>query len=226
MAAPFLLHDDDISFPPAELALENGLLAVGGNLSAQRLLQAYYNGIFPWFNPGDPYLWFSPCPRAILYPGQIKISKSLTKSMKMPYEMTFDKAFNQVIVTCANIKRESQQGTWITTEMIDAYTTLFELGYAHSVEVWDEKNLVGGLYGVSLGHGFFGESMFHVRRDASKIALIYLCNRLMQWEFDFIDCQMPTPHLISLGATTIPRQLFLTQLKQTLKCPTKKGKWT
>jgi leucyl/phenylalanyl-tRNA--protein transferase len=226
MPAPYLLNENSLEFPPPELATPEGLLAVGGDLSPTRLLEAYRQGIFPWFNPGDPYLWWSPSPRAVLYPRQLKISGSLKKSLHKPYRVTLDTAFRQVISTCSKIPRQNQTGTWISEEMTEAYCTLHEQGFAHSVEVWDEECLIGGLYGLSLGAAFFGESMFHKKRDASKIALHGLCKLAIKFDFDFIDCQIPNPHLASLGVIEVSRSEFLSKLEQSLKQPTRKGPWT
>lgn len=214
----------DYIFPNPETSDKQGLLAIGGDLRPQRILQAYSQGIFPWFEPGCPILWWSPNPRLILEPDQMKISPSLRKSLKKPFRLSIDTAFHQVITACATCSGRVNN-TWITHEMIDAYTTLHTMGYAHSFEVWQDDVLVGGLYGISLGKGFFGESMFHKVTDASKIALYYLCHTLSAWKFDFIDCQMPTNHLLRLGATIISRKEFLHLLELTLKNPNKMGLW-
>lgn len=211
-------------FPDPETSDEDGLLAVGGDLSPPCLLQAYSQGIFPWFNPKDPILWWSPNPRLILIPKDFKVSRSLKKSLKQNFRISWDSAFEQVIHACATYEGRANK-TWITEEMIQAYTELHYLGYAHSLEVWQEDKLVGGLYGISLGAAFFGESMFHIVTDASKIALFCLCKDLEQRNFDFIDCQLPTPHLLSLGARIIARQEFLVLLKTALNQPTRQGKW-
>ncbi|WP_131781367.1 leucyl/phenylalanyl-tRNA--protein transferase [Legionella gresilensis] len=216
--------DLSYTFPDPEKADDQGLLAVGGDLSPGRLLTAYSQGIFPWFDDDYPILWWSPNPRLLLIPQEFKVSRSLKKSLKKNYLVTFDKAFEQVIHACATIDKRKQH-TWITSDMQQAYIELHRLGYAHSVEVWSADKLVGGLYGISLGRAFFGESMFHKERDTSKIALFYLCQLLMDWHFDFIDCQLSTPHLQSLGAIVVARQEFLKRLKQTLQYPTKKGVW-
>ncbi|MDS0526335.1 leucyl/phenylalanyl-tRNA--protein transferase [Clostridium sp. SHJSY1] len=203
----------DLIFPDPSLAEEDGLLAVGGDLSPERLLLAYANGIFPWFSDDQPLLWWSPDPRFIVYPKDIKISKSMKKLLKKnTYKITFDTCFKDVISNCSNIRKES--GTWITNEMIDAYCRLHELGFAHSVESWYENKLVGGLYGVSIGKCFFGESMFSTMSNASKAAFITLGNVLEQENFLMIDCQIHTPHLESLGALHVSRQEFLEILKQ------------
>ena len=196
----------------------NGLLAAGGELTPERLLHAYQRGIFPWYNPGEPILWWSPDPRMILYPEHFKVSRSLTKTLrKKPYEVRFDTAFTQVMQACA-APRSGHSGTWISPEMIAAYTHLHKLGYAHSVEVWDGDKLVGGLYGVALGRMYYGESMFSVVPDGSKIALAHLSKQLARWQFGMIDCQMHTPHLASLGAALIPRDEFVSGLKELVNC--------
>lgn len=219
-----MVFNEAYRFPEPQTADKQGLLAMGGDLSPERLLQAYAQGIFPWFQPGCPILWWSPNPRLILYPNEFKVSNSLKKSLKTPFHCTLDKAFPQVIRACAT-RPDRLDNTWITQNMIEAYTTLHHMGYAHSVEVWDADELIGGLYGLSLGKAFFGESMFHLRTNASKIALHYLCKTLQQWEFDFIDCQLPTAHLQRLGAKIISRQDFLHQLNNTLMADDKRGAW-
>ncbi len=211
---PWLRHDDP--FPPVERALAepNGLLAAGGDLSPGRLLEAYSRGIFPWFNAGDPILWWSPDPRMVLFPEEFHASRSLRKRLRRrDYEVRYDTAFGAVMAACA-APRRGQQGTWITPQMIQAYTRLHHLGYAHSVETWMEGELAGGLYGVAIGRVFFGESMFAQRTDASKIALAHLVAQLRTWGYGLIDCQMSTRHLASLGAREIPRSRFLELLSQ------------
>jgi leucyl/phenylalanyl-tRNA--protein transferase len=210
----------NISFPPVTQALRspNGLLAAGGDLSAARLLEAYRHGIFPWFSEGEPILWWSPDPRMVLIPGEFKASYSLRKTLrKGQYEIRTDSAFEQVMRACA-APRELEGGTWITEEMINAYCELHRMGYAHSVETWMEGELVGGLYGISIGRMFYGESMFSRRPDASKIALALLCAQLERWNFGMIDCQMNTPHLASLGAREIPRKEFVARLQDLINC--------
>ncbi len=200
----------DEKFPPVEQAERDpdGLLAVGGDLSATRLLQAYRSGIFPWYSPDQPILWWSPDPRTILYPNKLKISRSLRKGMRNNgLTITIDQAFEAVITACAAPRRK-QSGTWITDEMRQAYLNLFRQGYAHSVEVWEGVLLVGGLYGVALGRVFFGESMFSLSNNASKMALAALCERLIAWNYGLIDCQVYSEHLGSLGAEEIPRSDF------------------
>jgi leucyl/phenylalanyl-tRNA--protein transferase len=205
---PVFLLSDKISFPPPYLASKEGLLAVGGDLSQKRLLLAYHTGIFPWFSDDEPILWWSPDPRLVLYPEEI-----------------MDSAFVKVINQCAKIRLQNNQGTWIVKEMIDAYCKLHESGFAHSVEAWYQGELAGGLYGVSLGKCFFGESMFTRVNNASNVALVKLVEYLNALSFDMIDCQLTTEHLLRFGAKEIPRVSFLKQLKESLKAPTKKGKW-
>ena len=228
MTAPYLLSDEHIDlFPDVGLALDepNGLLAVGGDLSPQRLLAAYKKGIFPWFSDDQPIMWWSPNPRAILKLDDFKISRSLKKTLnKKHFHVTFDSAFEEVINECSHTRKDGF-GTWITTDMMHAYSELHNLGYAHSVECWHEQKLVGGLYGLSLGHAFFGESMFTRKTDASKVALASLVEQLKKWQFDFIDSQVSSEHMASLGATDISRSQFIKELQQTLKFSTKKGKW-
>lgn len=214
-------------FPPLDQALEepNGLLAAGGELSAERLLEAYRQGIFPWFNPGDPVLWWSPDPRMVLMPAEFKVSRSLRKRLKHgDYEVRVDSAFREVMEGCASPRR-GQAGTWIHPTMIRAYTGLNQAGFAHSVETWIEGKLAGGLYGVALGRAFFGESMFSRTADASKIALAHLTRQLDRWRFGIIDCQMNTPHLASMGAREIPRGEFSLRLRELVNCPGIVGCW-
>jgi len=202
--------DGSQPFPPLEKALAepNGLLAVGGDLTPARLLQAYRQGIFPWFNEDDPILWWSPDPRMVLFPAELKVSRSLQKTMRRgQFEVRTDCAFEVVMRACA-APRQSQSGTWISEQMITAYTELHRQGFAHSVETWREGELVGGLYGVAIGRMFYGESMFSRVTDASKIAFVSLVNRLLADGFGLIDCQMRTAHLASLGAREIPRAAF------------------
>ncbi|BCR03907.1 leucyl/phenylalanyl-tRNA--protein transferase [Desulfuromonas versatilis] len=210
----FQLIDQPV-FPPPRLADPEGLLAVGGDLSPARLLLAYSMGIFPWFNEGDPLLWWSPDPRCVLDLADLKISRSLAKVLRQGvFELSFDRAFAQVIDACAELRRQGGAGTWITPEMKLAYGELHQKGYAHSVECWHQGQLAGGLYGVCLGRCFFGESMFHRVSNASKVALVGLVSHLAQRRFALLDCQMPTSHLISLGARCISRDEFLQRLRQ------------
>ncbi|RZB35408.1 MAG: leucyl/phenylalanyl-tRNA---protein transferase [Desulfobacteraceae bacterium Eth-SRB2] len=221
----FLLTDK-IAFPPAHLASKEGLLAVGGDLSRKRLLHAYRMGIFPWFSHDEPILWWSPDPRLVLYPHEIKISKTLKKIIrKGVFKVTMDTAFAQVITQCAQIRLQNNQGTWIVEDMIHAYCKLHETGFAHSVEAWYQGDLAGGLYGVSLGRCFFGESMFTRISNASNVALVKLVEYLNALSFDMIDCQLTTQHLLRFGAREIPRVKFLKQLEKSLKASTKIGKW-
>ena len=224
---PVFELDDTISFPPPQMAREDGLLAVGGDLSTERLLLAYHLGIFPWYSPGEPILWWSPDPRLILFPDDFHVSKSLARTIRRKtFEVTFDKAFSQVIRKCAELRKEQGDGTWIDEEMIEAYCKLHDLGYAHSVECWQEGNLAGGLYGVSLGGVFFGESMFSLKPDSSKAAMAALVEKLRYWEFDMIDCQIGTPHLKSLGAEDISGAEFWERLSLSVDKPTMVGNWS
>lgn len=208
--------DETLWFPSPHLALKepNGLLAFGGDLSPERLLSAYQQGIFPWFNEGEPPLWWSPAPRMVLFPAEVRISRSLGKRLRRgDFNLTLDQCFNQVIHQCARL-RENTTGTWITPEMESAYNQLHQRGYAHSVEAWQEGKLVGGLYGLALGKVFFGESMFSTVSDASKACLVYLAQRLQEQDFQLIDCQVYSDHLASLGAREIPRDEFLSYLQE------------
>lgn len=209
--------DKDTPFPPMDdaLAEPNGLLAIGGDLSSERLLTAYRSGIFPWFTQGEPVLWWSPNPRMVLLPKDFKVSKSLAKRLnKNNYEVKFNTQFRQVIEACADANRPDQDGTWITSDIIDAYCELHQLGYAHSAETWIDNTLVGGLYGVLINKMFYGESMFHHVRDASKIAFAHMVDYLRSKEIRMIDCQMSTKHLASLGAKEIHRTEFMTKLNE------------
>jgi leucyl/phenylalanyl-tRNA--protein transferase len=217
----------ELLFPPPENAEPDGLLAVGGDLSADRLLLAYQQGIFPWYGEGLPILWWSPDPRLVLAPEEFHLARRLAQKLKKGrFEITFDIAFSAVILSCATVRRPGQDGTWITPAMRRAYTRLHELGYAHSVECWLDGNLVGGIYGVSLGKCFFGESMFSTETDASKAAIAALVERLKRWEFRMLDAQVTTRHLLSFGAKEVPRKDFLEQLDAALKFPTMRGRWT
>ena len=220
-------------FPPAERALKepNGLLAVGGELNPDWLITAYRHGVFPWFEDDrGPLLWWSPDPRAVLYPDAIKTSRSLAKRLRNGgFRVTLDRAFRSVIERCAESRMQaggSETGTWITRKMIDAYTELHEIGLAHSVDVWQEDELVGGLYGVSLGRMFFGESMFSREKDASKVALSCLCRQMRQWDYPLIDCQVSNPHLASLGAIELPRSEFIAKIEWNADQPTRQGTWS
>ncbi|MGA8862825.1 MAG: leucyl/phenylalanyl-tRNA--protein transferase [Gallionella sp.] len=210
----------DTPFPPVETALvsPNGLLAAGGDLTAPKLLEAYRQGIFPWFNPGEPILWWSPDPRMVLVPGEFRISRSLARTLRdTGHDVRCDTVFEQVMRCCA-APRAAQSGTWIGEDMIAAYCELHQSGYAHSVETWMDGRLVGGLYGVGIGRMFYGESMFSLASNASKIALAHLAAQLERWQFGLIDCQMYTPHLASLGAREIPRGEFIASVKELIHC--------
>ena len=216
----------DDPFPELESAMRepNGLLAAGGSLTPRRLIDAYTHGIFPWYGESDPILWWSPDPRLVLFPENLKISRSLKKSLRKEYEIRTDADFEQVMRKCAE-PRKDDAGTWISEEMISAYCALHDMGIAHSIETWMEGELVGGLYGVSLGGAFFGESMFSLATDASKVALAHLVRQLEAWNFSLIDCQVASAHLFSLGAEEIPRSRFLALLAAALKAPGRHGAW-
>lgn len=217
---------EELLFPDPRLADPSGLLAVGGDLQPRRLLLAYSQGIFPWYEEGLPILWHSPDPRMVLRPGEIRISRSLRRAMrKAPFEIRLDTAFERVVRACAEKPRPGQAGTWITDEMIAAYCELHELGFAHSAEAWIGAELVGGLYGVSLGSSFFGESMFADRSDASKLAFATLVGQLERWSFALVDCQVHTDHLAGFGAVGWPRESFLDALRLSLEEPTRRGPW-
>ena len=216
------------NFPPLELALRepNGLLCAGGDLTPQRLVQAYLNGIFPWYSPGEPILWWSPDPRMVLFPAEFHLSRSLRKTLRnCNYRVRLDTGFKAVIQACARTPRRDQPGTWITPEIQAAYCKLHELGYAHSVETWVDEKLVGGLYGIAIGKMFYGESMFAHTTDASKIAIAHLVRFLEEKGFGMIDCQMNTPHLSSLGAREIPRRHFIDRLRILTAIPPLCGRW-
>lgn len=222
----FQLNDDNYSFPPASMANKDGLLAFGGDLSPERIIIAYANGIFPWYNENEPLLWWSLDPRLIIRPGEMRVSKSLRHTLRSDlFECRIDTAFEEVMRYCAQTPREGQDGTWITDEMLDAYIQLHQMGMAHSFETYHEGKLVGGLYGVSLGKLFCGESMFHLMSDASKVAFYHLHQFLIEHDFKLIDCQQETKHLESLGAYTIDREDYLEEIKELVKEPTLKGNW-
>jgi leucyl/phenylalanyl-tRNA---protein transferase len=209
----YLLNDQPV-FPDPSEADETGLIAVGGDLSVERLVAAYSNGIFPWFIEEGLIFWFSPDPRMVLFPEKLKINDSLQRRLKRrDFEVTFDKAFNEVITRCSKVPRSSEKGTWISKEFIEAYNALHQAGFAHSVEVWQDGELAGGLYGVSNGAAFFGESMFHLKPDASKIALVHLVEKVKKLDFLFIDCQVETRHFYNMGAEMISRRKYLDLLK-------------
>ena len=222
---PWLETDDP--FPPVNEALDdpNGLLAAGADLSPDRLLDAYRLGIFPWFGDEDPLLWWSPNPRMVLMVDELHVSRSLRRIIKSRrYDVTLDAAFRDVVIGCADL-RARQEGTWITSEMLEAYTRLASLGFAHSVEAWVGDELAGGLYGVAIGRMFYGESMFSRRSDASKVALAHLVRQLERWGFEMVDCQMSTSHLASLGAREIPRAEFLDRLRRLAGKPSIPAPW-
>ena len=232
MTAPYLLDDvHKTIFPDIELALAepDGLLAVGGDLSIERLTSAYQQGIFPWYSEGQPILWWSPDPRMVLEPKDIKVSRSLAKTIrKQEFKITFDQSFREVITACSESRLEKgkvQDETWILDEMIEAYVQLHEAGFAHSVECWHKNKIIGGLYGIAIGKVFFGELMFSRISDASKIAFVALAKQLEKWDFKLIDCQVYTSHLESLGAGMISRKQFITLLKQHTNQPFDKHKW-
>ena len=223
---PIFELSNEIWFPDPAMADPSGILAVGGDLSAQRLFKAYQKGIFPWFNEDDPIVWWSPDPRMILFPSEVKVSHSMKKILReKKFTVTLDRDFEAVITHCKMQKRAGQKGTWITQEMLEAYLLLHEQGYAHSVEVWKDDALAGGLYGVSLGGFFAGESMFSKTSNASKVAFITLARILEKLQFRMLDCQIYTAHLASLGAKEISREQYLEELERSLQQKTKKGNW-
>jgi leucyl/phenylalanyl-tRNA--protein transferase len=216
----------EIAFPDPSRAEPDGLLAVGGDLGPERLLAAYSEGIFPWYDERSPILWWSPDPRLVLYPDELHVSRRLARTIRQGrFRISSDAAFEDVIRRCAARARPGQRGTWITDEMIEAYVSLHRLGFAHSIEAWEGEDLAGGLYGVSLGAAFFGESMFADRTDASKVAFA----RAVEWLRDrgvrLVDCQVRTEHLVSLGAREVPRHEFLARLAAALDAPTMRGRW-
>ncbi len=224
---PVFLLSEKLLFPSPEYAEEDGLLAVGGDLGEDRLLLAYSMGIFPWYSEGSPILWWSPDPRLVLLPEELKVSRSLRQAIKKDiYKVTMDKAFGEIIRGCAETHRRKDGETWITRDMVNAYLRLHDSGFAHSVETWHGDEVVGGLYGVSLGGVFFGESMFAKSKDASKVAFAKLVGQLKHWGFKMIDCQMTSKHLMSFGAREIPRPEFIALLKKALETPDRRGAWT
>jgi len=217
---------NDLHFPPVSAANAEGLLAVGGDLRPERLIEAYRHGIFPWFSHGQPILWWSPDPRTVLFPAKLKVSRSLRKTLRHDgYRVSLDQAFGEVMRACADPRGQTPSGTWITPEMLAAYNRLHALGFAHSVEAWDGEELAGGLYGVALGAAFFGESMFSRATDASKVAFVHLVRQLEAWGYALIDCQVASAHLFSLGAEEIPRADFLTRLAAALDQPGRPAPW-
>jgi leucyl/phenylalanyl-tRNA---protein transferase len=220
-------NGQDLDFPPVEQASPDGLLAVGGDLRPERLLEAYRHGIFPWYSDNQPILWWSPDPRTVLFPDKLHISRSLKRSLRPGlFNVTLDRCFRDVMRHCAGPRPQYPDGgTWITAEMLDAYQRLHELGHAHSVETWQEGQLVGGLYGVALGGAFFAESMFTRVSDASKVALVSLVRQLQTWGFRIMDCQQSSPHVLAFGAESIPRPEFLDNLATALAMPERRGRW-
>jgi leucyl/phenylalanyl-tRNA---protein transferase len=222
---PVYRLDDRLVFPPPEHA-EQGLLAVGGDLRPERLLLAYASGIFPWYSEGEPILWHSPDPRTVLLAHELHIPRSLAKRLRQGrFELRLDTAFSDVIGACATVRRPGQRGTWITRAMRRAYVELHRRGFAHSVEAWLGGRLVGGLYGVSLGAAFFGESMFALEPDASKVAFVALVRQLERWGITLVDSQVKTAHLERFGAREVPRREYLASLREALRHPTRLGTW-
>jgi leucyl/phenylalanyl-tRNA---protein transferase len=220
------LLNEDLTFPPPEAATEEGIVAVGGDVAPERLILAYGQGIFPWPVPGLPLLWFSPDPRFVLPPAEAHLSRSLRRRMRRnDLEVRCDTAFERVMTECARRPRPGQDGTWITRELLSGYGRLHRRGYAHSIEAWRGGELVGGLYGVSLGRMFFGESMFTLEPDASKVAFATLLGQLVEWGFPLVDCQVHTEHLARFGARHWPRERFLGTLREGLAAPTRSGPW-
>jgi leucyl/phenylalanyl-tRNA--protein transferase len=225
---PCLGPHPDAPFPPAgnALAVPNGLLAWGGDLHPERLMAAYCQGIFPWYIEGQPILWWSPAPRCVILPADVYCSSRTRRRYNSGrYQITADQAFEEVIRACAE-PRDYDSGTWITDDMLQAYIQLHQLGHAHSVEVWEDSQLTGGIYGLAVGTAFFGESMFSRKVDASKIALLALCRQLEDWSYGLLDCQVSNPHLLRMGAIEIPRQSFIEQLRELIVNPGPPGLWT
>jgi leucyl/phenylalanyl-tRNA--protein transferase len=217
----------DLRFPAVEHATPEGLLAIGGDLQTERLLEAYRHGIFPWYNEGQPILWWSPDPRTVLFPEHLHVSRSLKRSLRPGrFVVTFDRCFDRVVRHCAGPRPQHPEGgTWITPAMIEAYMALHEEGYAHSIETWEGDQLVGGLYGVAIGSAFFAESMFTKVDDASKVALVCLVRQLRIWGFRIIDCQQSSPHVLRLGAEEIPRREYIEHLSKAVTQPGRLGRW-
>jgi leucyl/phenylalanyl-tRNA---protein transferase len=220
-------NPSDLRFPPVDWSTPEGLLAVGGDLRPERLLEAYRHGIFPWYSDDQPILWWSPDPRTVLFPEKLHVSRSLKRSLRSGlFSITLDRYFRGVMQQCAGPRPQYPDGgTWITAEMLEAYERLHKLGYAHSVEIWQEGRLVGGVYGVALGGAFFAESMFTRTSDASKVALVSLVRQLHLWGFQIIDCQQSSPHVMRFGAEEIPRRNFLDHLTTALALPDRQGHW-
>lgn len=230
MSAPFLLDPSraDAPFPPVDLALRqpNGLLAIGGNLAPERIVNAYRAGVFPWYSADQPILWWSPDPRSVLFPQHLRVSRSLRKTMRQErFLITMDRAFDQVIGHCAMAERPGQDGTWIVSNMVEAYRRLHNMGFAHSVEAWQSGTLVGGLYGIAIGRVFFGESMFSKVSDASKVAFVQFVGALEQWGYQLIDCQIETDHLNRFGAQNVPRREFVALLQRWCREPPAADSW-
>jgi leucyl/phenylalanyl-tRNA--protein transferase len=220
-------NPDDFSFPPVERASPEGLLAIGGDLRPERLLEAYRHGIFPWYNEDQPILWWSPDPRTVLFPEKLHISRSLRRSLRPGhFKVTLDTCFREIVQHCAGPRAQYPEGgTWITPAMMEAYSTLHDEGYAHSVEAWQEDRLVGGLYGVAIGGAFFAESMFTRIDDASKVALVSLVRQLRAWGFRIVDCQQSSPHVLRLGAEEIPRRIYIEHVATAVKLHGRGGRW-
>jgi leucyl/phenylalanyl-tRNA--protein transferase len=217
---------DKLLFPPVEMAEKSGLLAIGGDLSSERLLLAYRSGIFPWYMEGDPILWWAPSPRLVIFPEELRIPERLSRLIRQKkFVVSMDCSFRQVITACATIGGRKGEGTWITRDMLEAYCLLHDMGYAHSVECWHKDRLAGGLYGIALGGVFFGESMFSLMPNTSKIALVTLVQKLHEWDFDLIDCQMKTAHLIQFGAREIPGRTFQEVLMKSMRRCSRAGRW-
>lgn len=220
-------NPNDLRFPPVESATPEGLVAIGGDLRPERLLESYRNGIFPWYNDDQPILWWSPDPRAVLFPDKLHVSHSLERTIRRGrFALTLDTSFREVMIQCAGPRPQyPSDGTWITPAMIEAYTRLHEMGHAHSIETWLEGKLVGGLYGIAIGGAFFGESMFSRVDDASKVALVTLVRQLHNWGFTIFDCQQSSPHVKRFGAEEIPRADFVMRLASAVALPDRRGRW-
>lgn len=223
---PVYRLSEEIVFPDPSLSRRDGLLAVGGDLSPERLVLAYSNGIFPWYSEGEPIYWWSPRVRPVVAPANVQVGRSLRKVLgKRPYEIRVDTSFREVIEACAHTPRANQPGTWITDEMVEAYVRLHELGIAHSAEAWADGELVGGLYGIALGGAFFGESMFAKHPDASKVAFVVLCRQLARWGFELIDSQITNEHTRRFGTVEISRRSFLAAVRELVRRPSRLGAW-